>query len=151
MAGASSIGFAVLAVIGGVAIAAQQLTNYGLRVGLGSILWAGFFSYLGGTLSMAAALVLTRTGWPGSAALSRVEPISWIGGALGALYIAISILALPRLGVALLIALIVVGQMLASLAFDQFALLGTPQHSISLMRIIGALALVGGVALIKAG
>ena len=31
MAGASSIGFAVLVVIGGVAIAAQQLTNYGLR------------------------------------------------------------------------------------------------------------------------
>ena len=69
---------------------------------------------------MTAALVVTRRTWPGSVAFARVEPISWIGGALGGIYVAISIFALPRLGVVLLLALIVVGQMLASLASHQF-------------------------------
>ena len=43
-------------------------------------------------------------------ALSRVAPFSWTGGALGGIYIAISILALPRLGAAFLFALIVAGR-----------------------------------------
>ena len=151
MAGAVTVGFALAAIVAGIAIAAQQLTNYGLRVGLGSVWWAGFFSYLGGTLFMATALVLTRSEWPGSGAFNRVEPVSWIGGALGGIYVAISIFALPRLGVAFLLALVIVGQMMASLAFDQFSLFGTPQHPVSLLRVAGALALVGGVALIKVG
>ena len=41
--------------------------------------------------------------------------------------------------------------MTASLVFDQFALFGTPHHPVSLLRVAGALALVGGVAMIKAG
>ncbi len=151
MPSAVTTGFALAAIVAGIAIAAQQLTNYGLRVELGSVWWAGFFSYLGGTLFMAAALVLTRSAWPGSAVFARVEPVSWMGGALGGIYVAISIFVLPRLGVAFLLALIVVGQMTASLVFDQFALFGTPHHPVSLLRVAGALALVGGVAMIKAG
>ena len=151
MSGAATIGFSLAAIVAGIAIAAQQLTNYGLRVELGSVWWAGFFSYLGGTLFMAAALIVTRSVWPGSAVLARVEPVSWIGGALGGIYVAISIFTLPRLGVAFLLALIVVGQMTASLVFDQFGLFGTPHHPVSLLRVAGALALVGGVAMIKAG
>jgi bacterial/archaeal transporter family-2 protein len=56
----------------------------------------------------------------------------------------------PRLGAAATLALIVVGQMLASLAFDQFGLLGLPQQSASLTRLAGAAFLILGVALIRA-
>ena len=151
MAGAATIGFALAAIVAGIAIAAQQLTNYGLRVELGSMWWEGFFSYLGGTLFMAAALVVTRSAWPASAVFARVEPVSWIGGGLGGISVAISIFTLPRLGIAFQLALIVKGQMTASLVFDQFALFGTPHHPVSLLRVAGALALAGGVAMTKAG
>ena len=110
MPSAVTTGFALAAIVAGIAIAAQQLTNFGLRVELGSVWWAGFFSYLGGTLFMAMALVATRSGWPGSAVFARVEPVSWMGGALGGVYVAISIFVMPRLGVAFLLALIVVGR-----------------------------------------
>ena len=76
---------------------------------------------------------------------------SWTGGLLGGLYIALSLFLLPRLGVALLLALIVVGQMVASLAFDQLGIFGVPPHPASLTRVAGANALVGGVLLIKIG
>jgi transporter family-2 protein len=74
--------------------------------------------------------------------------MSWTGGIFGAIY-AISILLLPRLGAAMVVALIVLGQMLGALAFDHFALLGGPENPISLARVAGAVLLFGGVILIR--
>lgn len=140
-----------LAVLAGVSIATQQIFNSGLRTAVGSVWWAGLVSYLGGTAFMLAALLITRSSFPTSAALRAVTPVQWTGGVLGGVYIILSLLALPRLGVALVLGLVVVGQMTASLAFDQFGLFGVPQHGISLLRVLGAAALVGGVLLIKVG
>jgi len=75
--------------------------------------------------------------------------ISWSGGIFGAIYIAVSILLIPRLGAAMVIALIVAGQMLGSLVFDHFGLLGVPMHPASLPRLLGAALLVGGVVLLR--
>jgi bacterial/archaeal transporter family-2 protein len=75
--------------------------------------------------------------------------MSWTGGIFGAIYIAISILLLPRLGAALVVALIVLGQMLGALAFDHFALLGVPENPVSLTRVVGAALLIAGVVLIR--
>jgi bacterial/archaeal transporter family-2 protein len=71
------------------------------------------------------------------------------GGIFGAAYIAISILLLPRLGAATLIALIVASQMMGSLAFDHFGLLGVPVHSTNLLRLMGAALLILGVVLVR--
>ena len=56
---------------------------------------------------------------------------------------------LPRLGVATVLALIVAGQMLGSLAFDHFGLLGLPQHPASLARLAGVAFLLFGVVLVR--
>ena len=141
----------VLAVLAGVAIATQQVFNGGLRHVIGSVWWAGLVSYLGGTAFMVAALLATRAAVPTAASLGRVTAMQWTGGVLGGVYIILSLFALPRLGVALVLALVVVGQMVASLTFDQFGLFGVPQHSVSLVRVLGALVLVAGVLLIKVG
>lgn len=55
----------------------------------------------------------------------------------------------PRLGVATVLTLIVVGQLLGSLAFDQIGMLGLPQHPITLTRALGAGCLVLGAALVR--
>jgi transporter family-2 protein len=75
--------------------------------------------------------------------------MSWTGGIFGAIYIAISILLLPRLGAAMVVALIVLGQMMGALAFDHFALLGVPENPISVWRIAGAILVLAGVVLIR--
>ncbi len=144
--------FILLAIVAGVSIAAQQVVNGGLRSELGSAWWAGLISYVGGTVFMLVALLANGKGLPGGlATLRRVPSISWTGGLLGGLYIALSLFLLPRLGVALVLALIVVGQMSASMTFDHFGLFGLPQHPVGLTRIAGAMALVAGVLLIKLG
>jgi transporter family-2 protein len=140
---------APLAILAGVSFVIQQAVNANLRAELGSAWWAGFASYLGGTLAMLAMIVLTREPLLSSGAIARSTWWSWSGGVFGAVYIAISILLLPRLGAATVVALIVVGQMSASLAFDHFAILGAPHYAASPTRLAGAALLVVGAILIR--
>jgi bacterial/archaeal transporter family-2 protein len=55
----------------------------------------------------------------------------------------------PQLGAATFFALLIAGQMIGSIAFDHFGLLGVPVHPISAVRLAGAALLVGGVVLIR--
>ena len=80
----------------------------------------------------------------------RTSWISWTGGLLGAIFIGTAILMVPRLGAATALALIVVSQMLASLLFDHFGLLGLPQHPAGPTRLAGTIFLILGVVLIRA-
>lgn len=138
----------LLAFSAGVSFVFQQGVNANLRVELGSAWWAGFVSYLGGTAAMLVMALLLRESWPPSELVQRSHWISWSGGIFGAIYIAISILLLPRLGAATVIALLVSGQMIGSLAFDHFGLLGVPIHELTLTRAAGAGLLVLGVIMI---
>jgi bacterial/archaeal transporter family-2 protein len=144
-----SAGFYLLAVGAGVCFVFQQTVNSNLRVEIGSQWWAGFISYLGGTLAMLAMVVVLREPWLSGTTIVRTSWASWTGGIFGAVYIAISIFMLPRLGAATVVALIVVGQMICSLILDQFGLLGVPQHPATLVRIAGAAFLILGAVLIR--
>jgi transporter family-2 protein len=138
-----------LALLAGISFVFQQAVNANLRVELGSAWWAGFVSYLGGTIVMLAVALALRepAGW--SSAVAQGRWLSWTGGIFGAVYIAISIFLLPRLGAATVIGLIVAGQMLGSLAFDQFGLFGLQSHTVTPMRALGAACLVAGVVLVR--
>jgi transporter family-2 protein len=138
----------VLAAGAGVSFVFQQAVNANLRAEIGSPWWAGFISYLGGTLAMLAVVVALREPWLTGPTIARTSWMSWTGGIFGAVYIAISIMLL-RLGAAMVVALIVLGQMLGALAFDHFGLLGVPENPISVARLAGAALLVAGVVLIR--
>jgi transporter family-2 protein len=139
----------LLAVCAGLSFVFQQAVNANLRTEIGSPWWAGFVSYLGGTIAMLVVAVLMREPWPSVQAIQRSHAMSWTGGVFGAIYIAISILLIPRLGAAMVIALIVAGQMIGALAFDHFGILGVPVHSANASRLLGAVLLVAGVVLIR--
>jgi transporter family-2 protein len=139
----------LLAAGAGVSFVVQQAVNANLRASIGSAAWAGFVSYLGGTICMAILALILREPWPAATVWARSNWWSWSGGFFGAIYIAISILLLPRLGATLVIALIVVGQMLGSTLLDHYGLMGLSEHPLDLRRSLGALLLVGGVLLIR--
>jgi transporter family-2 protein len=139
----------LLAIGAGLSFVFQQAVNANLRAEIGSAWWAGFVSYLGGTLAMFAVAIALREPWPSMQEIQRSHWISWSGGLFGAIYIGISILLIPRLGAAMVIALIVAGQMVGSLAFDHFGILGVPVHTLSPLRLTGAAFLVLGVILIR--
>ena len=143
------VAFYLLVVGAGVSVALQQVLNANLRMELGSVWWAGFISYLVGTLSMLAIAVASGRPWLSAAMAARTSWVSWTGGIFGAIFIATAILTVPRFGAATVLALIVVGQMLGSLTFDHFGLLGVPLHPANPIRLAGAAFLIFGVILIR--
>jgi transporter family-2 protein len=140
---------AALTVASGVGLVLQQALNADLRVSLNSAAWAGFISYVGGTLCMVVLILAMRDGLPSGAAIARSHWFSWTGGLFGAIYIALAIFLLQQLGAATFISLLVAGQMIGSLLFDHYGLFGIPQHPIDVTRLAGAALLVGGVVLIR--
>jgi bacterial/archaeal transporter family-2 protein len=147
----SALDFArYLLVIGaGASLALQQVLNARLRVTLGSPWWAGFASYLVGALLMLALATLAPGPRLSLAAVSRTSLPVWSGGVFGAIFITTAVLTVPRFGAATVLALVVVGQMIGSLTFDQFGLLGLPQQPASLVRLIGAGVLIVGVVMVR--
>ena len=140
---------AYLLVIGaGVSVALQQVLNANLRTQIGSPWWAGVVSYVGGLVAITfAALVVEGPRLPLPSAGGSW--FSWTGGVFGAIFIAVVVLMVPRFGAATVLALIVVGQMLGSLAFDHFGILGLAQEPASPVRLVGAACLILGVVLIR--
>lgn len=138
-----------LTVAAGVGLVLQQVLNADLRASLGSGAWAGFVSYVGGTLCMIVLILVMRDGVPSAGAIARTNWFSWTGGLFGAIFIALGIFLLQRIGAATFIALLVAGQMLGSILFDHYGLLGLPQHPADATRIVGAVLLMAGVVLIR--
>jgi transporter family-2 protein len=143
------LGFSLLGVGAGVSFVIQQALNSDLRGRLGSVSWAAFISYSGGVITMLVVLLATREPWLSAASIAGSPWWLWTGGFWGAVYIVISVVLLPRLGAATVVALIVTGQMLCSLAFDQFGLFGIIHHPVGTVRLAGALFLIAGVILIQ--
>jgi transporter family-2 protein len=139
-----------LLVIGaGASLALQQVLNAKLRASLASPWWAGFASYFVGMLLMLALACLAPGPRLSLTTVSRTTLPVWSGGIFGGIFIITAILTVPRFGAATVLALVVVGQMIGSLAFDQFGLLGLPQHPATLVRLIGAGVLIAGVVMVR--
>jgi bacterial/archaeal transporter family-2 protein len=138
-----------LAVAAGISLVVQQALNANLRGALGSAAWSGFTSYLVGTICMALLAIALRDPVPSASVAARIPWWAWSGGLFGAIFIGLAILLIPQIGAATFFALLVTGQMLASLAFDHFGLLGVPVQPASLVRLAGAAFLILGVVLIR--
>lgn len=140
----------LLAVLAGSSVALQQVLNANLRAHLGSPWWAGSVSYLVGLVVMLAVALLAPGPRFSESFTGGASWVSWTGGLFGAIFIGIAILVMPRLGAATTLALIVVGQMVGSLLFDHFGILGIQQQPATLIRMAGAASLILGVVLIRA-
>jgi transporter family-2 protein len=106
-------------------------------------------SYFLGVVCMVALAAVLRDPVPSSTAISRVPLWAWSGGIFGAIFIALSIITIPKLGGASYIALLVTGQMIAALAVDHFGWLGVQERPIDLPRMLGVALLIVGVVLIR--
>jgi len=132
----------------GAGLVVQVGMNSTLRALLGSPIVAALISFLVGSLALAVYAGLARTPLPLRAQLTAVPAWAWLGGVLGAFYVASSVIVGPRLGAATLLALVVFGQLATSLLVDHFGWLGFPHHPLTVARVMGAALLFGGVLLI---
>ena len=141
--------FLLLALAAGVLLPVQAGLNAQLRSALGSPIAAALVSFLVGTAGLATIALLLRTPLPLGRAWGATSPWQWSGGLIGAVYVLAAIVLAPRLGAATLIAAVVAGQMITSLVLDQYGLVGFPVHSMTLVRLLGAVLVIAGVILIQ--
>lgn len=127
----------------------QAAINNKLSTVLSSPILAAFVSFVVGTVGLFVYAVASGTPIGNLASIKDAPPIAWIGGLLGAFFVAATVVLVPRLGVAMTFSLIIAGQMLVTLVIDHFGLLGVPVKEISLARVAGILLITGGVILIR--
>jgi transporter family-2 protein len=141
--------YLALAFLTGAGIAAQALINSRLRVELGGPFWAAIGQFVVGLLLLILLVLATRQPAPTLVNAFRAPWWVWTGGAFGATFIVVSIILTPRMGTALTLAAITVGQLLTALVLDHNGWLGGPVIKLSPLRMLGAAMLLGGILLMR--
>lgn len=139
----------ILPFCAGLAVSTQAGVNNQLRFAVSNPWVAAFLSFLGGTLILGLYIIATRQPFPSLEQLRNIEVYKYAGGVLGAFFVTVYIFSVPQIGSANVFALVIAGQLLMGLIYDHFGLLGFPQNSINLTKVLGVLLLIVGAYLIN--
>jgi transporter family-2 protein len=134
----------ILVVAVGMLLPAQAAINARLKEHLGLPTYASLVSFSVGAAVLALfSLIAVGTGARGQWSNAGQAPWwAWTGGLIGAGFVTIALLAVPRLGASVLVVGVLVGQISASVVMDHFGWLGVPQHPITPARIVSVILLV---------
>lgn len=141
--------YLLMALLAGAMLPFQAGINSQLARWTNHTVIAGLISFIVGTLAMIAAAAALRPAWPAVGHLAQAPWWSWLGGLLGAYFIAAAIIVVPKLGAALFVAVVVAGQTLVAIILDHFGLLGYAVRPLGVWRIVGVALLLAGVWLIR--
>ncbi|ACU57762.1 DMT family transporter [Chitinophaga pinensis] len=123
--------------------------NAKLSRSISSPIYASMICFIVGALAMAVYVPFTKETF--SWQLLKGSDIKAVlgGGLIGAVFITASMMALPRLGMALTFGLIVAGQVIISVLLDHFNILVAEQHPVNIWRGLGMLLIIAGVAVVE--
>ncbi len=136
-----------LAVLVGAMLPLQGLINARLGAQIGGPIVGAFVSFLVGSIVLGGYLVIARHRI-GLGAASGMPMWVWMGGLLGAFYVAVVTLLIPRLGPATMMCLVIFGQVTAALLLDKFGVLQSTPRTVDAVRIAGAVLVMAGVILV---
>lgn len=140
----------LVALLTGAMIALQAPINAVLAARLGHPLSAALWSFLVGTLALFVVVLLFARGSTNFGALWSVPLYMLIGGGvLGAVYVLVSLVLAPKIGVAALMALAIAGQLAAALLLDRFGLFDLAQRELSVGRVSGVLLVLVGALMVR--
>lgn len=95
------------------------------------------------------ALAIGLTGWQAGAldGLKNVHPLLLTAGLMGACLVFAIGWLIPQVGAGPLMITLLAGQILGGMLMSHFGWLGSPEQPLTLMKVVGALVMVGGVLL----
>jgi transporter family-2 protein len=73
----------------------------------------------------------------------------WVGGILGAIYVAAAAILVSRLGSAVMFTLVILGQLVMAVIMDHFGMIGLDKHPVSAPRIAGIALVLLGVVIVR--
>jgi len=133
--------------IAGVLVGMQPAINARLGRSVGT-LQAASISFLVGTVFLLLITAFTSGGFVSFGHVGRVPWWALTGGLLGAVYVAISLVAVRALGASGIAAVVITGQLAISIVVDRLGLFGLTRQPIHSHRIVGLVLLVAGAALV---
>ena len=143
-----ALAFLLLAVVAGSALPFQAGINARLATFVGGPIRASAISFAVGTVVLVVVALVATRGVVSTGRLGSVPWWGWLGGAVGAGYVASTVAAAPRLGALNLFAAVIFGQLLCSVVLDHFGVL-YKEHSLSAGRLAGVVLLAAGVVLVR--
>ena len=145
----TNVPYYAFAVAAGAMLPIQFGINAQLASWVGSPLRATLISFAVGTAVLVVATLIFARGWPATDRIGAAPWWVWLGGFLGAFYVLGSVVTAPKLGAAALVAFILAGQAVASLAVDHFGWVGFEENPITPGRLLGMALVAAGVAAVR--
>ncbi len=131
--------------LAGIGIAWQQAVNGQIREASGSAATATFVNFLVGT-SVLLIATLVHSVWAGWPAALPANLVLYLGGLVGAMFIALAVLVVPVTGVLLLALGTIAGQLLTSVVLD--LVVPAAGHPLTVQTVVGAALTLVAVALV---
>ena len=99
------------------------------------------------------ALLIGLSGWQAGAlsGIGQVNPVLLTAGAMGASLVFGIAWVIPQIGARNMTMMLLAGQILSAMVVSHFGLLGSPVQPITLMSVVGALVMFGGILLATRG
>ena len=139
----------VVVALGGVGLTLQMAWNARLRVATGSPVLTTIISIIVTLLSLTVVWASGATDRGSIPSFNSVPKWAWFGGVFAGYYLVVSLIAVPRLGVAAVFSLVITGQMLGALVLDSTGAFGVSQISPTPAQLLGTTLLLAGVILIQ--
>lgn len=129
----------------------QTAVNGALSAETGSFIYSAMISFSAGTaaLLIISLIVSRKISIKFKMGLSKIKLWHFLGGPLGAVYVACNILLMPELGTTLTMMAAITGQILMGLLIDQFGMFGLPRQSIDSRRIVAVVIIFSGIILLQ--
>ena len=137
----------------GIPIQAAINTRLGAMLG-GQPLIAAFISFTVGALVLLLVSLLFVDWQAVQTGLSQMQGSDWwqwIGGALGAFFVFVSIFLAPKIGVTNMVFLFILGQLMMGMMVDSLGLFGMPVKAVHWTKFLGIGLMLGGVSLFMFG
>lgn len=145
----NSLHYILLAILVGCALPIQGIINAKLGVYMSHPMHSTLISYLGGVVACMIFLALAHPVLPDWKRFQHIDWYLYLGGFLGAIFVSGMLYIIPKIGATNMLAAAIVGQLVMSMLLDHFGTLGVQQIRITPERVVGALCLLLGLALIK--
>lgn len=143
------------ALIAGILVSVQSRVNGGLGLALEDGVGAALYSFTSGWILIAIFTALSKTGRTGVMRIAQLlktrELPLWMifGGAFGGFLVMTQGLAAGSLGIALFTVAVVAGQGISGILIDSRGWLGVEKRKLNSARVIGAVIVITGVAMVS--
>lgn len=137
------------ALLAGAVLPFQAGSNAAVGRALGHPVWGALTSLAVSVIVILPALLVLKVPVPMISKAIHGPWWLWIGGALGAIYVASAAALTPRLGAGGFLVCVVAGQMVAAVLVDHFGLMGLENKPINLARLAGVVLILGGAFLVQ--